>query len=88
MHTPVYPTEKKLKGTKLYGNIPIYMNNSFCREFNRYGYLIRKLKRSSLIAGFKVRSGVYQIKLEENGEFVEISHHSDFRKYNLDVENL
>ena len=79
---------KNLKGSKLYGNSPIYINNSFCKEFNRFGFLIRKLKRSSHIAGYKVKNGVYQIKTVENGVFVEISHTSDFSKYNLDVPNL
>ena len=27
---------KNLKGTKLYGGTPIYINNSFCREYKKY----------------------------------------------------
>ena len=80
---------KNLKGTKLYGeNSSIYINNSFCKEFNRYGYLIRKLKKHSRITGYKVKNGVYFIKLNEADSFQEISHVSDFGKYNLDIEDI
>ena len=78
---------KNLKGSKLY-DTPIYINNSFCREFKKYGYFIRKLKRKSLIAGYKIKNGVFQIRKEIDGEFVEISHISDFEKYALDIDGL
>lgn len=77
---------KNLKGTKLYGNNPVYINNSFCREFNHIGFLIRKLKRQSAIYRYKVRHGVFSIKIGENDNFVEITHKYDFEKFNLGIE--
>ena len=80
---------KNLKGTRLYGeNNPIYINNSFCKEFSRYGYLIRKLQKLSLIAGYKVKNGVFFIKQNGTDNFKEVSHISDFEKYNLDIEAI
>ena len=76
---------KHLKGTKLYGNQPVYINDSFCEQFGYFGYLIRKLKKRSLIEGYKIKNGVFLIKKEVNGNFVQISHKSDFVKYNLDI---
>ena len=77
---------KNLKGTKLYGdNNKIFINNSFCKEFNKYGYLIRKLKADGDIAGYKVKQGISQIQLEKDDQFIEISHFSDFGKLSLDV---
>ena len=61
---------KNLKGT------PVYINNSFCPEFAKYGYFIRR----------RVRHGVYQLQLEDDGDYMEISHSSDFSKYGLDIE--
>ena len=78
----------KLEGTSIYNNKPIYINNSFCKEYSRYGYYCRRLKNSSLIEGYKVKNGVFQIKPLGSEEFVEISHVSDFLKYNLIVEDL
>ena len=53
---------KNLKGTKLFGeDSAIYINNSFCREFARYGWLIRTLKKRKHIEGYMIRSGVYKV---------------------------
>ena len=80
---------KNLKGTKLYGeNSSIYINNSFCKEFSRYGYIIRKLQKLSLIAGYKVKNGVFLIKQNGTDNFKEVSHISDFEKYNIDIEAI
>ena len=79
---------KNLKGTNVYGGTPIYINNSFCKEFNRYGYIIRKLQKLSLISGYKVKNGVYFIKLNGTENFQEVSHVSDFEKYDLDIEAI
>ena len=79
---------KNLKGTKLYGNIPIYINNSFCKEFKFYGYIIRKLKTRAQIDAYKIKNGVYQIKTLGNDNYVEVSHISDFNKYNLDIASF
>ena len=74
---------KNLKNSKLY-NSDIFINNSFCREFKKYGYIIRKLKKNNLIDGYKVKQGVHQIKRLGHADFVEISHITDFEKYGLD----
>ena len=77
---------KNLKGTKLYGNKPIYINDSFSKPFQYIGFVIRKLKSRSLIQGYKVRNGVFLLKKEANDNFVEISHKNDFLKYNVDID--
>ena len=74
---------KNLKGSKLYGNTGIYINNSFCHEYKFIGYAIRTLKKENLIEQYRVRNGVFSIKIGEN--FEEISHISDFLTYNLDI---
>ena len=78
---------KNLKGSKLYEN-SIYINNSFCREFAKYGFIIRRLKKEKLILGYKVKHGVYQIQTENEGDFTEISHITDFEKLGLDVKRF
>ena len=78
---------KNLKGTNLYGNTPIYINSSFCREYKKFGWIIRSLKKKKLIDGFKVRNGINQIKLLGSERFLDISHVSDFEKYDLDVSS-
>lgn len=72
---------KNLKGTS---RIPVYINNSFCPEFAKYGYYIRRLKPQ--LAGYRVRHGVYQVQLQRDGDFMEISHSSDFAKHGLDIK--
>ena len=79
---------KNLKGTKIYGNNPVYINNSFCKEFKFIGFVIRRLKKRQMIEGYKIKNGVYRIKVNANDEFVEISHKNDFSKYNLDIETV
>ena len=79
---------KNLKGSKLYGDGNIFINNSLCREFSHYGYLIRKLKKSKAILGYTQKHGVYHIKRIGQDDFVEISHVSDFKKYGLDVNSI
>ena len=78
---------KNLKDSNLYEN-RVYVNNSFCREYSKYGYIIRTLKKERRITGYKVRHGVNQIQLEEKGEFQEISHISDFANHGLDVQRF
>ena len=54
---------KKLKGKKIYGNQGLYINHSFCKEFKYIGYVIRKRKRKYLIEQYRIRDGVYSIKM-------------------------
>ena len=75
---------KNLKNCKLYEDRSIYINNSFCREFAKYGYYIRKLKDQ--LTGYRVRQGVHQVQFTVNGDYHEVSHESDFQKYGLDIE--
>ena len=39
---------KNLKGTKLYGNGAIYINDSFCEPFSYIGFVIRNLKKKKV----------------------------------------
>lgn len=75
---------KNLKDSNLYPNRRIYINNSFCKEFAKYGFIIRKIK--DRIAGYRVRNGVYQIKVTEDDNFVEISHSTDFTRLGLGMD--
>jgi hypothetical protein len=78
---------KNLKGTKLYGNQAVYINESLCKQFHYIGYVIRKLKRCEMIESYRIRNGVFSIKIGENDKkFVVISHVDDFRTNNLDIE--
>ena len=77
---PEVSTKEGTSKEKIYGNGPVYINNSFCKPFNYIGYLIRKLKKRSLIEGYKIKNGVHHVKKKEaNGNFIEISHTSDFQ---------
>ena len=77
---------KNLKGTTLFGDSPIYINNSFCKEFGRFGAIIRKLKRDKRIHAYRIKHGVYNIQLSEaNTALEQIAHISDFEKCGLDV---
>ena len=77
---------KNLKNTRIYGNSPVYINNSFCREFKKYGYIIRKLKNNKQIDSYKIKHGVYNIKKDPYGPLVEIAHLNDFEKCGIDVQ--
>ena len=75
---------KNLKGKDIYKtNQGIYINPSLCREYKHIGYVIRKLKGKGEVEQYRIRNGVYFIKIEN--EFKEISHKCDFDKYGLDV---
>ena len=75
---------KNLKNTKLYGDTPIYVNESLCKPFQFIAFAIRRLKKHNMIDGYRVRNGIYSIKVGE--QYREISHKNDFIKHNLDVE--
>ena len=78
---------KNMKGTKLYGDKSIYINNSFCNEYQYIGYVIRNLKKRSMINGYRIKNGVYFIKVGDSDSFEVISHKNDFNKHNLDIES-
>ena len=78
---------KNLKDAEVYDN-NVYINNSFCKEFSRYGFIIRRLKTKKRLFGYRVRHGVYQVQLEQDGEFSEVSHESDFAKYGLRIDDI
>ena len=77
---------KNLKGTKIYGNQAIYINESLCKQFHYIGYVIRNLKRCEMIETYKIRNGVFSIKIGPDDRFVDITHKSDFHTNNLDIE--
>ena len=47
---------KNLKGTKRYVGNAIYINNSFCCEFQFINFVIRKALRDKLIHKYKIRN--------------------------------
>ena len=55
---------RNLLNSELYQN-RIYINNSFCREFSKYGFYIRRLKATGRIAGYRVKNGVYHVKVDK-----------------------
>lgn len=78
---------KKLKDKRIYDG-DVYINNSFCDEFQKYGYYIRRLKKAGAIYGYKLKSGVYYIKKGIADDFRIVSHISDFDNYDLDISHL
>ena len=72
---------RNLKGTKRYGGQPIYVNNSFCREFKFLNYIIRKASKAEEIHHYKIRNGVTYVQMVADGEYKQIGHV-------LDLENL
>ena len=73
---------KNLKGNSPYDN-PVFINNSFCKEFGRLNYLIRKAKKDNIINRWKIKHGVTFVKLVEDGELLEISLFNDFINYGI-----
>ena len=73
---------KNLKNTKRYDN-PIYINNSFCREFGFLNYAIRKAKGSRIIHSYKVKNGVNHVRMEELSKWVEIGHVADLENLGI-----
>ena len=78
---------KNLKDSKLYDH-NVYINNSFCREFAKFGYYIRQLKSKKKIVGYRVRHGIFQVQLEKEGDYFEISHETDFAQHGLCVDEF
>ena len=78
---------KNLKDSNIYNN-NVYINNSFCKEFNKFGFIIRRLKAKKKLTGYRVRHGVFQIQLEQNGEFFEISHETDFETHGICIDEF
>ena len=72
---------KNLKGTKRYGNRPIYINNSFCPEFKFLNFVIRKAAKEEVIHRYKIRNGITYVQVSSDSDFVQIGHV-------LDLENL
>ena len=81
--------QKNLKNTKLYGeNSKVYVNDSFCRPFSYIGFVIRKLKKKLMIEGYKVRNGIFSVKLgAHDKDFIDITHKNDFVNLNLDIDS-
>ena len=78
---------KNLKGKDIYGRTgQVYINDSFCKPFQFIGFVVRKLRKRNIIEGYKIRNGVFNIKV--NGEFVEIAHKHDFVKHDIDIETV
>ena len=74
---------KNLKGTKRYGGTPIYINNSFCPEFNFLNFVIRKASKEKLISRYKIRNGVTYVQKDQASDFVQIGHVMDL--HNLEI---
>ena len=78
---------KNLKGNSPYQN-DVYFNNSFCKEFSRSNFLVRKAKRVNVINWWKVNNGVTYIMLVEDGTFLEISHFNDLVLHGIVHESI
>ena len=74
---------KNLKNSNLYGNAGVYINTSFCPEFGHLNFLIRKAKADGALFRWKVRNGINFVQVEEEDEFVEISHINDLVELKL-----
>ena len=73
---------KNLKNESPYGH-PIYINNSFCKEFSKLNILVMKAKKEGGINRWKIKHGVNFIQMGENGDFYEISHINDLVKHGI-----
>ena len=47
---------KNLQGTMMYSGTRIFINNSFCHEYKRFGRTLRKLKRTPLLMVIKLET--------------------------------
>lgn len=74
---------KNLKGTKLYGNTPVYINKFLQRiqVLRVYNTPVKKSFADRLMQD-------QDIKTLGNVDFVEVSHITDFGKYNLDISSF
>ena len=75
---------KNLKDINMYEH-KVYVNNSFCREFNNINYILRSCIKKKTIYRFKIKHGVHYLKLDEDGDFTEISHISDLENLGVDI---
>ena len=76
----------KLKDVNMYGiNSKIYVNNSFCREFQLFNFLIRKASKAKIIHRYKIKHGVMFVQQIIDGDFHKISHKNDLIKLGIDV---
>ena len=75
----------KLKDVNMYGNSKIYVNNSFCREFQFFNFLIRKASKAKIINRYKIKHGVMFVQQVIDGDFHKISHKNDLIKLGIDV---
>ena len=78
---------KKLKDSKVYEN-KIFINNSFCKDFNHFNYIIRKANKARKIHRFKIQQGVHHNQVTENGEFIEIAHQTDLTNLGITLETI
>ena len=53
---------KNLKGTQRYGQSKIYINNSFCPEYNFLNYVCRKLAKDKVGFRCKIKNGVNYVQ--------------------------
>ena len=77
---------KNLRGNPPYRNSAVYINNSFCHEFRFLTYVVRKAKKANRIQHYKVRHGVTSIRLQEDGDYFEITHKADLVKHGISIE--
>ena len=64
---------KNLKGKSPY-ETPVYINNSFCKEYQFLNFLVRRAKREGHVYGFKVKRGITRAQMHVNSELVDITH--------------
>ena len=77
---------KNLKGSKRYGiNSPIYINDSFCPEYNFLNFAIRKAYKSKHILKYKVRNGVNYVQKDDASKFVEVGHVFDLENLKIPI---
>ena len=69
---------RNLKDKEIFGsNSKVYINNSFCREYQYLNYCIRKAKTGNKIFRWKIKHGVNLIQVKEGSEYIEITHKND-----------
>jgi hypothetical protein len=66
-----------LRDLDLFGGARIFIKQSLCREFTTINYFLRKAKREGRIYRYRLWSGTNQVMINEEDDFVEITHRND-----------
>merc|ERR1712212_144792 len=73
----VWSKTSSIRDLDLYGGARIFIKQSLCREFTTINYFLRIAKREGRIYRYRLWSGTNQVMINEEDDFVEITHRND-----------